>query len=206
MSARSARSPAAAPRLCKIISSMISFFFYRVMYIITWCFWGEILMGWNLNYHRQIWHWQDISEPTDLWPNKGRQTLGMTCWVELWPVWVWKPNEKVQSQDQVSARVLNVCWRGQTSPQQIWRNECNTCRVRPHEHSPDIFPLIYKYPHCGTTTGWSIYLDAQLQISQFFLPVSWVLNILNNSSGRTESIRTEKMLNALDLRWVTSRW
>lgn len=58
-----------------------------------------------------------------------------------------------------------------------------------HMSTVQLFPpFLYKYPHCGTATGWSICLNTQPHISQLFLPASWALTILNNSSGRSDSV------------------
>lgn len=42
--------------------------------------------------------------------------------------------------------------------------------------------------------------------SFFFIPRSWVPTAPNNSSGRSESIHTGKILNVCDPGWVTSCW
>lgn len=78
--------------------------------------------------------------------------------------------------------------------------------VRSYEHRPALFSFLPRYPHCGTATGWSICLNAHEHTSQLFLPPSGVLTTLNNPSGRSECIHTEKILNGSDLRWVTSWW
>ena len=133
---------------------------------------------------------------------------GELCWAQLWPVWVWKSNEKVQSQHRVSARALNFLSGGAAAGRGVkWVQgsfeEINATHVR----SGQLFSsILYKYPHCGMATGWSICLNAEAHIGQVISPASWVSAALNNSSGRSESIHTGKTLNASDLRWATSLW
>ena len=132
---------------------------------------------------------------------------GELRWAQLWPVWVWKSNEKVQSRRRVSARALNFLSGGVKWVQGSFE-EINATHVGSgHMSAVQLFSsLLYKYPHCGTATGWSICLNAEAHIGQVVSPASWVSAALNKSSGRSESIHTGKTLNASDLRWATSLW